>query len=400
MDKSKRLPILHKRAQRLSQKGMSEALVKVCRELLALDPSAVDGQRCLAMWHSDREEFVKALPYLRTLRQHAPQMPGLELPLTLALEEAGELDAALELARGLVREDKNNYQPYLYLGSILAALGKHDEAARTYGIAAHLNPQLRDLARRPEGPQFVRKRVAKCVQTLADFGRALHVTAVERARAEFPDASLSRIENAYWRKLHDGAPDTDPGQHPHVFFVPDLARCAWFEREEFPWVEGLEAQMPHILNEVQEQYRGDQDTTPYLKEDAWDASAWNGLVKSKRWAACHFYDGGLRNEDNCSRFPVTASALDDLPLFSVQGAPVEALFSVLEPGTHIPPHQGTANHRLTVHRPLVVPCGCTLTVNGQTRPVASGNAMLFDDTFEHEARNDSDAVRIVLIFEV
>ena len=79
---------------------------------------------------------------------------------------------------------------------------------------------------------------------------------------------------------------------------------------------------------------------------------------------------------------------------------MEALCSVLEPGTHIPPHQGTANHRLTVHLPLVVPCRSTLTVNGQPRPVASGNAMLFDDTFEHVARNDSDAVCIVLIFQV
>ena len=109
---------------------------------------------------------------VRAFRQHALQMPGLELPLTLALEEAGELDVALELVNGLVREDKNNYQPYLYLGSILAALGKHDEAARTYGIAVHLNPQLRDLAQRPDGPQFVRKRVAKCVQTVrTDAGR-------------------------------------------------------------------------------------------------------------------------------------------------------------------------------------------------------------------------------------
>ena len=87
-------------------------------------------------------------------------------------------------------------------------------------------------------------------------------------------------------------------------------------------------------------------------------------------------------------------------MFEMQGQPVEALFSVLKPKTHIPAHYGTFNAKLTVHLPLIVPDGCYLTVNGEERRVEAGKLMAFDDTFKHEARNDSDDVRIVLLFSV
>ena len=77
-----------------------------------------------------------------------------------------------------------------------------------------------------------------------------------------------------------------------------------------------------------------------------------------------------------------------------------ALFSVLRPGTRIPPHHGMINTRLICHLPLVVPPGCGLRVGNETRMVEAGRMMIFDDSIEHEAWNESDSTRAILLFEI
>jgi aspartyl/asparaginyl beta-hydroxylase (cupin superfamily) len=76
------------------------------------------------------------------------------------------------------------------------------------------------------------------------------------------------------------------------------------------------------------------------------------------------------------------------------------MFSVLQPRTRIPPHTGVANTRLVVHLPLIVPEGCGFRVGSETRAWREGEAWVFDDTIEHEAWNDSDRPRTILICDV
>ena len=77
-----------------------------------------------------------------------------------------------------------------------------------------------------------------------------------------------------------------------------------------------------------------------------------------------------------------------------------AVFSALEPHTHIPPHTGSANVRLLCHLPLVLPGPARFRVGNTTRDWEIGQAWVFDDTIEHEAWNDADALRVILIFDV
>jgi aspartyl/asparaginyl beta-hydroxylase (cupin superfamily) len=49
---------------------------------------------------------------------------------------------------------------------------------------------------------------------------------------------------------------------------------------------------------------------------------------------------------------------------------------------------------------LIVPDGCRLRVGAEVRDVRAGEVLLFDDSIEHEAWNDSDAPRAILLFEV
>jgi aspartate beta-hydroxylase len=53
-----------------------------------------------------------------------------------------------------------------------------------------------------------------------------------------------------------------------------------------------------------------------------------------------------------------------------------------------------------VHLPLIVPDKCGFRVGGEIREWRVGEAFVFDDTIEHEAWNESDAIRAVLIVDV
>ena len=49
---------------------------------------------------------------------------------------------------------------------------------------------------------------------------------------------------------------------------------------------------------------------------------------------------------------------------------------------------------------LDVPPDCGLKVHDETRSPEAGKLMVFDDTWEHSAWNNSDSPRVVLIFEL
>jgi aspartyl/asparaginyl beta-hydroxylase (cupin superfamily) len=52
------------------------------------------------------------------------------------------------------------------------------------------------------------------------------------------------------------------------------------------------------------------------------------------------------------------------------------------------------------HLPLIVPPSCGFRVGASTRQWRVGEAFAFDDTIEHEAWNDSDELRVVLIVDL
>jgi aspartyl/asparaginyl beta-hydroxylase (cupin superfamily) len=84
----------------------------------------------------------------------------------------------------------------------------------------------------------------------------------------------------------------------------------------------------------------------------------------------------------------------------VAGRSPAAMFSILRPRTRIPCHTGVSNTRLVLHLPLIVPEGCGFRVGGETRQWREGEAWVFDDTIDHEAWNDSDKPRAILICDV
>jgi aspartate beta-hydroxylase len=49
---------------------------------------------------------------------------------------------------------------------------------------------------------------------------------------------------------------------------------------------------------------------------------------------------------------------------------------------------------------LIVPPGCGFRVGNTVREWIPGKAWVFDDTIQHEAWNDSDRLRVVMIFDI
>ncbi|MGK3739288.1 MAG: hypothetical protein ACI90V_006135 [Bacillariaceae sp.] len=82
----------------------------------------------------------------------------------------------------------------------------------------------------------------------------------------------------------------------------------------------------------------------------------------------------------------------------------EIIFSKLAPHTHIDAHCGPTNLRLTAHLGLTVPDKdnngggeCKIRIKNNWYYWETGKILLFDDSYEHEIRNDTDKVRIVLL---
>ena len=103
---------------------------------------------------------------------------------------------------------------------------------------------------------------------------------------------------------------------------------------------------------------------------------------------------GLRRA--LGRGPRTAKFIHDIDQM------ISCDFSWLPGKTHILPHKGYTRMVLRCHLPLIVPDGelCRIRVGDEVRKWKEGELIIFDDSFEHEAWNDSKQDRVVLMFDI
>ena len=189
-------------------------------------------------------------------------------------------------------------------------------------------------------------------------------------------------------------------QQPTNFYYPQLPQRPFFAREDFAWVAGLEAAAPAIRAELEAVLADAAGLVPYVTAEPDRPAKRHALMGDPRWSAFHLYRGGAPVPENAARCPATMAALAELPTPRIEGRAPIAMLSVLRAGTHIPAHNGMLNTRLICHLPLIVPEGCRLRVGNETRAVERDRMMIFDDSIEHEAWNDGDATRVVLLFEI
>jgi aspartyl/asparaginyl beta-hydroxylase (cupin superfamily) len=187
----------------------------------------------------------------------------------------------------------------------------------------------------------------------------------------------------------------------HGFHYPFLPADEFFDRGHFPWLNRLEDAAPIIRSELEAILASaDPGLSPYIDMPAGTPdNLWSELDKSPNWSALHLWRDGERIEAVCERAPETARMVESLPLAQISGRAPAVFFSILRAGKKIPPHTGVTNIRSIVHLGLSIPSGCGFRVGGEVRQWREGEAFVFDDTIEHEAWNQSDEDRAVLILD-
>lgn len=189
-------------------------------------------------------------------------------------------------------------------------------------------------------------------------------------------------------------------QQPSSFYFPGLPQKQFYERHEFDWIASIEAKIPEMRAELLSVLSDGQDFAPYVESSTERPQAANPLINDPSWGAYYFWKHGEIVHEHAARCPVTMAALDLAPMPRIDKRSPIALWSLLKAGTHIKPHHGLLNTRLICHIPLVIPDNCALRVGNETRAWKEGEALIFDDSIEHEAWNRSTETRVVLLFEV
>ena len=125
-----------------------------------------------------------------------------------------------------------------------------------------------------------------------------------------------------------------------------------------------------------------------------DFIAWHerGLY-NRDWDVYGLYLQGRPILENCIFCPRTADLLRTVPGLTTAG------FSRLAPGTRIGRHVGYTDRVLRLHLALKVPAGCGLRVGDEIRRWQPGRCFVFDDTIDHEAWNEGDDERLVLLVD-
>lgn len=358
--------------------------------------AAADNERAVQAMRAGDPAGARAI-LDRALAGH-PGDIALWLNLAGACRALGDFVAAFGAVEGALRVDPRAFLALLMKATLLERQGSVREAGAAYGIALTQAPdpeKLDPAARRAleharavhaDYTGALRRRLLDAVADTEALGRS----AESRRIGTFIDHLVGAR-----RIFH---------QQPTAFFYPGLPSIEFYPREDFPWLTDIEAASDAIRRDLYAVMGDDQlaagfgpyvDYPPGLPLDQWAE-----LNQSPRWSAFFLMRDGTPVSGNADRCPATMDALARAPQPSVLRRSPAAMFSVLQPKTRIPPHTGVSNTRLVVHLPLILPPDCRFRVGNETRAWREREAWVFDDTIDHEAWNDSDQPRTILIFDI
>ncbi|MFM5916502.1 MAG: aspartyl/asparaginyl beta-hydroxylase domain-containing protein [Novosphingobium sp.] len=321
-----------------------------------------------------------------------PQVLTFWQRLATAQRLTGAPDRALaSIDRGLALSPLD-FVGLLMRAGLLEQLGSA-EAGEAYGRAL--------AQRRPDPlPPALAGAVAK-----AEAAWARHQDGMERrlaAAIEACGADLTPSERKRTERLATNVTHRTRAYHSEAthFHYPGLREIEFHDPALFPWLPAFEAATATIRSEMQAAAAAsDAELVPYIQYAENEPLAqWAGLNFNRDWTAIHLVDRG--NLTTNTRFcPQTMALLKTVPQPWIPGCGANAMFSLLAPRTAIPPHVGVANFRLLCHLPLVLPGNCWLRSGASKREWKMGEGFVFDDSIEHEAANESDALRVVMIFD-
>ena len=337
-------------------------------------------------------DVARALRLLEEAVNQSGATAELWVKLSAMRRAAGDPEGALTAVERALALAPLDFTALLSRAFLLERLGNVQAGEAFVHAIAQAPPESRIPAPMKTAVEHARRRADEHQRQMEErLSSAIpaKLTQAERRRAE------RFVSNASRRTRHFH-------QEPTDFHYPGLPEIEFHDREQFRELDELEAATSSIRREFDALIAAEvAEMVPYIQyPDHVPLAQWKELNKSRNWTAIHLLQNGERVEANARHCPETMKVLAKLPQPSVPGASPNAMFSLLAPRTRIPPHTGVANTRLVCHLPLIVPADCRFRVGAETRDWVVGEAFVFDDTIEHEASNESDELRVVLILDL
>ena len=378
------------------KRGNPAEAIRIFERVLQLEPSQPYALNALGMRALETRDLVRAETLFSQAALADGNEPALWLNVASAQRAQGNDEGERKSLETALALDRRSFMALLRKAELHERLVEPANAAQAWQGVVLLAAQAGEL---PRGiAEAVKHGQAYLTGHRAQLSAALD-SGLTGARDGLSRAELRRFDACVDTMLGKRRIYTNECHGVHFPFLP---ADEFFARDFFPWMAELESQTDVIRAEVRAlAEKGNQGFRPYVSQDSGTPqNKWTPLDQSLDWGALFLWEYGVRNEDACVRCPGTVAALERVPQSDIPGRAPTAFFSVLRPRTHIPPHTGVTNIRTIIHLPLIVPDGCRFRVGGETRAWREGEAFAFDDTIDHEAWNDSDEMRAVLIFDV
>ncbi len=179
-------------------------------------------------------------------------------------------------------------------------------------------------------------------------------------------------------------------------FTKPRARRVFMDLADYPELAPIRQNWQQIREEVLQLHGGGYfDKTSDPNSPAYFDVGFRTFYKYG-WSKFYLKWYGHTHESAAALCPNTVRILQDIP--SVNGA----MFSVLPPGGQLTRHIDPLAISLRYHLGLSTPNSeqCFINVDGQPYSWRDGEATLFDITYLHFARNDSDTPRLILMCDV
>jgi len=387
---------LVEQAGRLAGSGRWDEAEQVWLEVRRREPQHPRALFSLGVHALKRGDGAGARTLLSAARELQPNDLLVLMTLCAACQHVGDAAAEREAIEAALAVDAYFLPALLAKGRWLERFGARAGASATFANALKIAPQP------PDWPAALRADLEHALEVVAAYTSALdeHLArTVGPLLANLPESSAAHWREAAAIVAGKSKPYTSQSNQLHV---PRLPAIPFFDRAQFAFLDALEAKTDVIRTELEGALAAARDRfVPYIQyAPGQPVNQWQELNHSLRWSTLHLWRNGKPVAENLARCPETARALAALPLADIGGLTPNAMFSALAPHSRIPPHHGETNARVIAHLPLIVPERCRYRVGFDWRQWRVGETLIFDDTIEHEARNDSDELRVVLIFDL
>ncbi|MFO1393738.1 MAG: aspartyl/asparaginyl beta-hydroxylase domain-containing protein [Steroidobacteraceae bacterium] len=390
------IPAMAQQARELARVGRAPEAALVWQRVLGADPNHTEALLALATQALARRDATLALQMLQHAATTAPRDPMVQIYQAVAYKDLGNPEEEMAAVMRALAIDPYFYPALLHQGMLLERLGKRRQAARVFKDVLKIMPKPEQA-----GPAFA-KAVQHAQVAIDENRKSLerHLDGVlADLRRRHSGARLDRFEETV--QVMTGAKKRYSPE-PVMLYFAQLPPLQFYPNELFPWIPQLEAATEDIRREceaVVAEQRSDFD--PYIQRPPGSPlNQWEELNYSPRWGTYLLWQHGQRIDQHCEKCPRTVEVVESLPLARTPNFSPNVLFSALDARTTIPPHNGDTNVRLIAHLPLILPPGCTFRVGNDTREWQYGKVWVFDDSVDHEARNDSDQLRVQLMIDV